>query len=409
MNTAIERMFRRDLPPAAVPWTGFPAYNFTGGHNDRDVIPVEALVTAMTKALRRKGPDLATYFLDGGPQGLRELREFVARQVRRDRGIACDADQVLITSGSIQGLHLVNNLLLATGDTVVIEEFSFSHMLNMVRARGGHIVAAPLDEHGIRVDALARLLDDLDGRGVTPKFIYTSATFQNPTGSVMPLERRQDLLALAAARGIPIFEDECYSSLVFEGDLPPSLRALANDDRVIHIGSFSKSLAPSLRLGYLIADWPVMSRILALKVDGGTGALEQMLVAEYFGSHFDSHIESVRKRLKSKRDFLVQTIAREFGAAAELSVPKGGLFLWVRLPDEVDTSALLAAASAQGIAFDPGADWSVDAERGRHHLRLCFALASEAEMSEGIAKLANVCRRETGIPLRSGNVEHTKP
>jgi 2-aminoadipate transaminase len=408
MSTPIERMFCRNLPSAAKPWTGFPTYNFAGGHNDRDVIPVEALTTAMTKVLREKGRDLATYHMDGGPQGLRELREFVAERVTRDRGMTCDADQVLITSGSVQGLDLINSLLLEPGDTVVIEEFTFGIMLNMVRAKGAEIVAAPLDEFGINVDALEQVLDNLESRGITPKYIYTIPTVQNPTGSVMPLERRRAIVALAEARGIPIFEDECYSNLIWEGDRPPSLRALSKDNHVIHIGSFSKSLAPALRLGYLIADWPVMGRILSLKGDGGTGAMEQMLVAEYFGRHFDAHIDTVRARLKAKVKSLVEVLAREFGAAAEWSVPRGGIFVWLRLPDEVDTSALFAAASAEGVAFDPGADWAVEPERGRHHLRLCFALTNEEEIGEGIAKLAEICRRETGIPPRSGNIDHTQ-
>jgi 2-aminoadipate transaminase len=407
MSTPIEQMFCRNLPPAVKPWSGFPAYNFVGGHNDRDAIPVEALANAMTKVLREKGRDLATYHMDGGPQGLRELRDIVARQLTRDRGMKCDADQVLITSGSAQGLDLVNNLLLEPGDTVIIEEFTFGIMLNMVRAKGAKIVAAPLDEFGIRVDALEQVLDDLENRGTTPKYIYTIPTVQNPTGSVMPLERRRAVVALAESRGIPIFEDECYSNLIWEGEAPPSLRALSKDNHVIHIGSFSKSLAPALRLGYLIADWPVMSRILSLKVDGGTGALAQMLAAEFLRDHYDAHLGMVRTRLKTKLESFVETVAREFGAGVELSVPAGGIFLWLRLPEEVDTSALSAAALAEGVAFDPGADWAVDTERGRHHLRLCFALSGEEEIREGIAKLAAICRRETGFPRRSGNIDHT--
>lgn len=405
MNSPIERMYRRNLPPAAKPWTGFPNFNFVGGHVEREAVPVEELMAAATAILQEKGRELATYHMDSGPQGLRELREFVARRMKRDRGIECNPDHILITSGSAQGLNLVNSLLLEPGDTVVTEEFTFGVMLNMIRAQGAQVVAAPLDEFGIRIDALERVLDDLKEQGIVPKFIFTIPTVQNPTGSVMPLERRHALVALAEARGIPILEDDCYADLVWEGDWPSSLAALSQNGSVIHVGSFSKSIAPALRLGYLIADWAVMSRLLPLKVDGGTSGLEQMLVAEYCVNHFDAHIEKLRARLKVKLAALIEAIEREFGAAAELTVPNGGIFVWLRLPDAVDTSMLATAAAAEGVAFDPGADWAVTPELARHHLRLCFALASKEEIYEGVARLAEICQRETGIPIRRGNVE----
>ncbi|MGI9399946.1 MAG: PLP-dependent aminotransferase family protein [Rhizobiaceae bacterium] len=405
MNSSIERLFRDKLPPAAKRWAGFPKFNFVGGHVDRDAIPVEELVSAATAILRKKGPELATYHMDSGPQGLLQLREFVARRMKRDRGIECNSDHILITSGSVQGLDLVNSLLLQPGDTVVTEEFTFGLMLNMIRGRGAQIVAAPLDEFGIRTDALERVLDDLKDQGIVPKFIYTIPTVQNPTGSVMPLERRRALVALAEARGIPILEDDCYADLVWKGDWPPSLASLSQNGSVVHVGSFSKTIAPALRLGYLIADWTVMSRLLPLKVDGGTSGLEQMLVAEYCVNHFDTHIEALRGGLKAKLAVLIDAIDREFGAAVELTAPNGGIFVWLRLPDAVDTSTLFTASALEGVAFDPGADWAVTPERARHHLRLCFASASEEEIYNGVAKLAEICQHETGIPLRRGNLD----
>ena len=405
MNSSIERNFRRNLPPPAKRWVGFPDYNFVGGHVGRETVPIAELMAATKTVLRDKGRELATYHMDSGPQGLRELREFVAQRMTQDRGMRCNADQVLITSGSIQGLDLVNNLLLQPGDTVVAEEFTFGLMLNMIRSKGAHIVAAPLDKFGIRTDVLEQIIDNIEDQGSVLKFIYTIPTLQNPTGSVMSLERRRSLVALAEARGIPILEDGCYADLVWEGDRPPSLAAMSKGGSVIHVGSFSKSIAPALRLGYLVADWAVMSRILPLKVDGGTSGLEQMLVTEYCVGHFDAHIETLCTRLAAKLGALTEAIEREFGLAAEMTAPNGGIFAWLRLPDGVDTSALLQIAASEGIAFDAGADWAVDSEMGRHHLRLCFALASEQEIYEGVAKLADVCQRETGIPLRRRNIE----
>lgn len=396
-------LFARDLPPAAQRWAGFAEHNFVGGHNDPEGIPVEALIEAATRQLRARGRELAVYTLDGGPQGLRELRAVVAQKLTRDRGAPTDPDQVLITSGSLQGLDLVNQLLIEPGDTVIVEEHTYGGTLTRLRRRGAKIVGAPLDEQGLRIDALDALLDELAAAGVRPKFIYTIPTVQNPTGSVLPLDRRHALLALARKHGVPVFEDECYADLVWEGDWPPALRAL-DPDAVIHIGSFSKTLAPALRIGYLVADWPVMSRLMPLKTDAGTGAIEQLVIADYFGDRFHEHVAALKPRLRAKLDAMVEAVEREFGTAAEFTRPKGGIFFWMRLPG-VDTSALYPKAKAGGIEFNPGAEWSVN-PAARDCLRLCFALPTEAQIHEGVARLAGICRRETGIPAIGANIRH---
>ncbi|MEM6661335.1 MAG: PLP-dependent aminotransferase family protein [Pseudomonadota bacterium] len=394
-----------DLPPAAGPWPGFPTHNFVGGHGDRDSIPVDSLIEAITRQMREKGPDLATYFMAGGPQGMLELREFVARKMTKDRGTPTTADQVLITSGSLQGLDLVNAVLLNPGDTVIIEENTYGGMLSKVARCKARVVGAPLDDDGIDVGALEKILDELKADGIVPKYIYTIPTVQNPTGSVMPLERRHALLKLAQSRGIPIFEDECYADLVWEGDWPAAIRGLDDTGSVIHVGSFSKSLAPALRLGYMVADWPMLGQMMATKGDAGTGVMEQMLVAEYFGKHFDQHLTELKPRLKRKLDVLVEAVEREFGTAAEFVKPKGGIFFWMRIPG-VDTSALAPVAAAEGLQYNAGADWSTLGADAQDCLRLCFALTTEQQINDGVAKLAAIFRRETGIPARSGNVDH---
>jgi 2-aminoadipate transaminase len=257
------------------------------------------------------------------------------------------------------------------------------------------------------MDALSDALEGLKVRGTTPKYIYTIPTIQNPTGSILPLERRQQLLALARAHGVPVFEDECYADLIWAGtgNAPPALYAL-DPAQVIHIGSFSKTLAPALRAAYAVAPWEVLSRLVSLKTDGGTGALEQMLVAEYFSRHFDSHVASLSGVLEEKLRTMVEAVEREFGAAAECFVPKGGIFLWLRLPDEVDVRKLVKPAAERSIQFNPGPEWAVEPERAKSQLRLCFALPSKEEIREGVAAFARVCFEQTGIPAHSGNVRN---
>ncbi len=397
-------LLRPDLPPPATKWSGFPQYNFVGGHNDADSVPVESLIAAATRVLRREGKTLATYGLNSGPLGYRPLREFIARKLARDAGIVCSPDEILITSGSLQGLDLVNQVLLAPGDTVIVERETYGGAITRLQRLGVNIVGVAVDRDGLSSEGLSAALDGLKRRSVRPKFIYTIPTVQNPTATVMSEARRAEVLKLSQAHGVPIFEDECYSDLVWTGERPRALRAMAGNDRVIHIGSFSKSIAPALRLGYLVAGWPLMSRILAIKNDGGSGALEQMILAEYCHEHFDAHVRELRKTLRRKCDTLIDALRTQFGAEAEFDDPAGGIFLWVKLPDAVDTTRLTQIASQAGVAINPGAEWMTDAGAGQKRVRLCFAHPSEQTIREGVATLATVCQREFGVPTRVANV-----
>ena len=405
MGIDFDGLFAAGLPAASGRPGPLPRYNFTGGNNDPDIVPVEALIDSAQRALRAEGRDLAIYNLGKGGLGHPGLRAFVASKLTTQRGMAEKADDILITSGSGQGLSLVNDALLEPGDTVLMEQFSYSAAINRVRQLGVQVVGIPLDEHGLRMDVVASTLERMRTNGVRPKYIYTIPTIQNPTGSVMPLDRRHELLRLSAAYGVPIFEDECYADLLWEGDWPTAIRGLPGGEDVIHVGSFSKSLAPALRLGYVAAPWSVMGRLLALKQAGGTPAIEQMIVADFFGAHFDEHVTKLKKGLRRKLEVLTEALKEHFGTAAEFRTPPGGSFLWVELPAKVDTASLYSKASAEGVAFNPGPEWCTDPEPARHSLRLCFALPPEADIREGVARLAEICHRETGIPLRSGNVE----
>jgi len=174
---------------------------------------------------------------------------------------------------------------------------------------------------------------------------------------------------------------------------------------VVHIGSFSKSIAPALRVGYIVARWDILSRILALKTDAGSGALEQMVLAEFCARHFTEHVPELTRGLRAKLETLMEALAEQFGTSAEFDEPKGGIFLWVKLPDAVDTQKLAQAALAAGVAINPGRDWSTQEAHGKSRLRLCFANPSTQAIREGVAVLADVCRREFGVPQRIANVE----
>lgn len=392
-------------PPPAVKWNGFPKYNFIGGHNDAGHVPVDALIAAATAVLRREGATLATYGLNSGPLGYRPLREFLAGKLKGHAGIECSPDEILITSGSMQGLELVNSLLVARGDTVLIEQETYGGALTKLNKIGANVIGIPLDGEGLRLDMLKQKLDELRAKGVKPKYIYTIPTVQNPTGAIMGEKRRAELLKLAAEHGVMIFEDECYSDLVWSGKRPTSLYAMAKGEGVIHIGSFSKSVAPALRVGYIVAKWDVLSRILGLKQDAGSGALEQMVLAEFCRQHFADHVPKLNKTLAAKLQTLREALAEQFGTAAEFGDPEGGIYLWIKLPDQVDTTKLAQAALAAGVSLNPGPEWSTNKEYARSRLRLCFANPEPQTIRDGVAVLAEVCRKEFGVPLRSANVD----
>lgn len=385
---------RRGLPPAEAPWQPAPRFSFVGGHNDADNVPFAGLAEAAVQALRREGPKLATYNLGGSPLGYEPLRTFIAGALGARAALRVDPDQVLVTSGSLQALDLVNAILLEPGDAVIVEEATYGGMISRLRQLGVAVHGVRLDADGIDTGHLAELLERLAADGRTPKYVYTIPTVQNPTGSVMSLARRHELLALCRHHGVAIFEDDCYADLLWDGPRPPAIRSLDEDGdgtggQVIYCGSFSKSIAPALRIGYVVADAPVLRQMLALKTDAGTGALEQLVIAEYAAAHFDRHVAQLTSVLASKAAVMADAVREHFGDRAAFTAPRGGIFLWLRL-DGVDTAALVAPAAARGIEFNPGAGWSADPAWGASRLRLCFGHPDAATIRDGVAALAGV-------------------
>ncbi len=390
-------LFNRDLPPPVAAWEGHPKYNFIGGHSDPDMVPMEGFIESAGRVFRGDPRNISMYNFDGGPQGIIPLRQFVVDKLAEHRGVNVTTNEVLITSGSGLAVELINEVLLEEGDTAIVEAFSFSGALGNLRRRKVNIVGIDVDEDGMRMDHLAIALEDLRNKGVRPKYIYTIPTLQNPTGTVMSMERRHRMLELSEEYGVPIFEDECYADLIFEGEYENAIRSLDDTNRVLHIGSFSKTLGPGTRLGYVVASWDVMSRLLSRKNDAGTGVMDQMIVGDYFNHHYEDHILEMRSSLKRKCDALSSALRESFGPSIEFEAPRGGMYLWVKLPDGVDSRQLAGPALSEGIAFNPGPDWSADPDAAASYIRLCFALPSEEEIWEGIGKLAEVFRREGAV------------
>ena len=402
----------KNLPgPAPQGWTGaYPPFNFTGGHSAPEEVPVQGLIEAATRALEKHGDKLATYMLDGGWLGHRPLRDFLVGKLKSSSAIECAADQILLTSGSLQAIDLVNKALLEPGDTVIMEEATYEGCLSRYQRAGVTPIGIPLDEGGMDMGKLKEALEDCRAKGVTPKYIYVIPTVQNPTASIMSLARRKELLGLAHEYGVPIFEDECYADLIWPNaagktERPPSLYALDKAKSTIFIGSFSKSVAPALRVGYIVADWSALGQMVSCKHDAGSGALEQMVLAEYCTENFDTHVAHLNGVLEERLDALTGALEQYFGTAAEFDRPPGGIFLWIKLPSNVDTTKLAGLAAGAGVSINPGAGWSYKMQSATQYIRICFASPKPEVIDAGVKKLAEICHAEFGVPTRIANQE----
>lgn len=397
---------REDLPPAAGRWGGFPAYNFVGGNNDEPSVPVEALRAAADAVLAREGHTLGTYSLHSGPLGYRPLREFLSARLKRRAGIVADADEILLTSGSLQAIDLINAVMISPGDAVIVEEDNYGGVFPRLVRAGARMVTIPVDGEGMVTDELEKALDALAAEGVKPRYIYTIPTVQNPTGTIMSEARRRALLDLASKHDVPVFEDDCYADLTWSPERPPALHAMDEKGRVIYVGTFSKTIAPALRVGFIAAPWAFLSRLLSVKTDAGSGALEQMVLAEYCPAHFDDHVKTLTRTLEAKLNVLTAAIDEHFGTSVEYRRPEGGIFLWLTLPEGVDAGGLADAALKEGVAVNPGPEWSKGAEAKRR-IRICFGGPSQENLREGVARLAEICHKTFGTPEISANMRRT--
>ncbi len=215
-----DQFFHADTKSGIGKWKGFPAYNFIGGHNDASMMPVEALRASADRVMQKHGAKLAAYGLGDGPLGIRSLREFIADALEKRAGMPTDPDNILMVSGSLQALDLVNATLLRPGDVVVMEESTYGGVIGRFKALKVDIIGIRVKDDGMDLDHLQTELEALKTKGKTPRYIYTIPTIHNPTGTIMPIERRRQLLAIAAKYNVPIFEDDCYADLIFDEDRP---------------------------------------------------------------------------------------------------------------------------------------------------------------------------------------------
>ncbi len=370
-------------------------FPFGSGRPDPASFPNRGLAEAAMRILPEMGDELACY---PGSLGYEPLRRLMSRRFAHREGVALPVEQIVLTTGSMQAVTLMAQIFVESpGDVIVLEEYSYSGTLSAYRKEKAELVGIPLDESGMRMDALERTLDTLVSGNRKPKFIYTLPTYQNPTGSIMPLDRRRELLAIAGSFGIPVVEDHCYADTVYEDDHEPALWTLEHDTPVIHIESLSKILGPGIRLGYLAAPRHLLDRILQYRRDGGTSALSAAIVYEYFREELWSHVDRINAIVREKRDLMFDSLSRFPDAFEWFSRPKGGLFIWVRLPDATDTVACEKLAESMGVDYASGKAFHVD-NMDVPYIRLAFGFATHDDIRKGIPILADCIRNTRKTP-----------
>ncbi|MBQ42833.1 MAG: hypothetical protein CME15_10275 [Gemmatimonadetes bacterium] len=382
-------------------------YDFGSGCTNPETFPVQELAEAAARAIPLVGTALARYPGDLGHLGLREV--MAARESERE-GVAVSPDHIALTNGSMQGVTLLAEAFMGGGgegegggeNIVVTEELTYSGTIGAYRRLGMRLVGVPLDEDGMRIDALESTLADLHGRGTPPRFIYTLATYQNPTGSVMPKARRLELIEVARRYDCLIVEDNCYADVHFEGEKEPSLYALDDSPNQIYLCSLSKILGPGVRQGYLMARPPVLDRIMGRRFDGGNSLLAASVLAEYFRGNVWDHCKRMNGPLKEKRDAVLAGLEDSVGDICTWSRPVGGLFVWVGLPDDVDRQKLRELASERGLGYAPGSAFHISGE-DVPFLRLAFGYIALDDIRLGIPVLGE-CIREARMGRTTGGL-----
>jgi 2-aminoadipate transaminase len=358
-------------------------YDFGAGKPDPASFPKEALGEAARRVIEREGPSLATY---PGPLGYERLRQLAVRRFERSHALALPLSNVVTTNGSMQAIILTTQAYCPRGETVLVEEYCYSGTLGVLRQYGARVEGVALDADGMLPESLDAALDRNAREGRKVGFVYSIATHQNPTGAIMPEARRRQIVEICARHHVLLVEDDCYADVVFEGQMPRAMYAMAEPGSAIYIGSFSKILGPGVRLGYFAAPEAIGAKLLAFKRDGGTSALAAMVVAEYLEEKLWEQIANVCRVVKEKRDTLNAALQRELGGLVDWSHPKGGLFTWVRLPEGIDNAAIAAAAKERKILYATGKAFDA-AERDVPFLRLAFGYIAQDLIDDGIELL----------------------
>lgn len=377
-------------------------YSFDQGVPAPETYPVEELAEYARRAILDGGAPACDYLTapDEMTRGYLGLRKVLAERIAARDGREVTARSLMLVNGSSHGLSLIAAAFINPGDGVIVEATTFPFMVGYLRARGANIATAPLDEDGMVIDAVERQLLAFKAAGVTPKLIYTIPTFQVPTGTLMPLDRRQRLVDLAKEWNVVLVEDNCYYEKYFETPPPPTLFSLDDSGLVIQTDSFSKMMAPSLRLGYVLGVPEAMKALDGVREDLGVNQILPRLVEAYIkDGKLEPHMDFVRDVNRRKKDIALAALREHCEPLVSFQAPQGGIFFWLELAPEVDAEVVRKKTLAAGVACRPGERLAAD-DSGRRFLRLAFLHVSDEELARGITVLGEALRASVVTPVR---------
>jgi 2-aminoadipate transaminase len=365
--------------------------SLASGMPDTASFPKDLLESVFVDMARHHSAELLQYT---PTDGILPVKQRIA-QVMAAEGVEADTDNILVTTGGQQAIDLVTRILVNPGDTIITEAPTYPGAVPSFLSFQAEAVQIDLDENGMRIDLLEAELDRLDAEGILPKFIYTVPNFHNPAGVTMSLERRKRLVEIATERELLVLEDNPYGMLRYGGEPLPTLRELDGGNFVIYLGTFSKIFAPGLRLGWIEAPAPVIEKcnIAKAAADLNSSGPAQFLIESYFEqANWLDWVATASKIYTSRRDAMLAALERYFPPEATWTKPDGGLFIWVTLPERIDTTDLLAKALRSNVAFVPGegAYLGSGTARGKNAMRLNFSGVPEDKITEGVRRIGEV-------------------
>jgi len=366
--------------------------SFAGGLPNPRSFPIKELEGILDYVIENHGPVALQY---GTTQGLTNLREAIAERSHKD-GIDATSENIIIMSGSQQALDTVGKIFLNPGDTAICGLPTYLGGINAFRSYEGNLQGIPLDEDGMRVDILEEKIKELLKNEITPKFIYTVPTFQNPAGVIMPESRRKELINIANEYDLVIVEDDPYGKLRYDSQPVKPIKAFDDEGRVIYMSTFSKILSPGFRLAWTIASPELTRKMIICKqaLDLCTNTFTQFLAYEFMrrGS-LDLHIMKICELYKPKRDIMMDAMKKYFPEGYTCYRPKGGMFAWPTLPEGIDTETMFLDSIKEKVAYVHGKAFHVDGG-GDHSMRLNFSYSTNEQIEEGMSRLGNVIKKK---------------
>ncbi len=365
------------------------------GHPDPKTLLTEELHSAMLQVVN--SPDAYAALQYGKEHGTMSLIEYLVGKLQREQGLSLQPANLMVIAGSTSGVDMLARLYVEPGGVVLVEAPTYVDALHVFRDHHIELCSIPMDENGLIPSELEKQVVQLHSRGIFPSMLYTIPNFHNPTGTTLPEARRIEIISIAQRYGLLIVEDDVYRDLAFEGELPASFYALANGKQVFSIGSFSKTLAPGLRLGWLVGSEESIQNCIncgVAQMGGGANPFVARMVAEYCQTGaLEKHIGHLQSLYKKRCDVALEALSKYMPSDSKWTYPRGGFFIWLSLPENVFVQDVKRLAQQEGVLISAGEGFFVNPGDGEHNLRLAFSCAKPEDIEAGVRILAQVIEK----------------